>query len=496
MELIRDDLNTIAMKKLLLFFFILPWLASAQKPIEAQKRAINHFLDGYNHKDYKEMQGDFNWLMKIFLSKKVLAGMFGSQYQMYGPARMVSVRASSERSVWIEIVYAIDTTERQKINFYFTKRNKIIGLTIKQDKFQYLKSSLLINTSEHSRWTKIDSTVQLKSASEKFSGCVLAIDEGKVIYKDCIGYSNREDRTKLNDSSVFELASCSKQFTAMAIMILMEQGKLNYDDDVKKYIPDFPYKNVSVKNLLTHTSGLPDYLEMLDEHWDKRKFASNYDIVKCFNLYRPKIRFKPGKRFEYSNTGYALLSLIIERASGIKYGDFLCEYIFKPLGMNHSRVYNTRRTEHELIPNYAIGYVWSDSLKKYLVPDSLPEYDYVKYMDGITGDGTVNSTIIDLIAWERGLRENKLVKKETIKHAFAKYKLRSGETSEYGFGWFLQLDPQFEAIAFHTGSWPGYRTLILHFIDKDRCVVILSNNEYLNIAKFGNKIASVLAGIR
>ncbi len=476
------------------FILSLSSFAIAQQPLpNGQITAITNFFDGYNKHDYKKMRSSFHWIMKLVLSEWKTKEMFGAQNAMDGNASVLSIKNITASKVSVELVYSGDTTVRENMGFEFTKKNKIIGFSHQSVKLLYPKSNTN-SASDNSIKHSIDSLVQLKNKGGHFNGCVLAANNGKVIYKNCTGYSNYENKTPLNDSSMFELASCSKQFTAMAIMMLAEQGKLKYTDTIQKYILGLPYKNITIENLLTHTSGIPDYFEMLDKHWDKTKYASNYDIVTCFQKYKPKILFKPGKKYEYSNTGYAMLSVIIEKVSGMTYGDYLSKNIFEPLHMKNTRVYNTRRTKHESINNYAYGYVYSDSLKKHVLPDILPNYDFVIYMDAITGDGDVNSTISDLYLWDKGLRENKLVLKSTLDKAFTKAKLKSGEEINYGNGWELQCDGKFENIAYHSGAWPGYHTFILHFIDKEKTIIILSNNEYQNMSEFVNKAALILEG--
>ncbi|HET9137694.1 MAG TPA: serine hydrolase domain-containing protein, partial [Candidatus Kapabacteria bacterium] len=268
--------------------------------------------------------------------------------------------------------------------------------------------------------------------------------------------------------------------------------QLELSDSIQRFIPDFPYHNITIEELLTHTSGLPSYEQLLSEKWDQKKFATNHDIVESFKTYNPSVYFAPNEKFRYSNSGYAMLSLIIEKASGMSYREFLDKNIFKPLGMSHSRVYNTRRSISEHIDNYAYGYVYSDSLQRYILPDSLPDYNYVIYMDAITGDGCVNSTTVDLARWHEALRKNTLVKKETLEKAYKKHILNNGTESKYGFGEFMQIEPGNEHIAYHSGGWPGYHTFILHFLDHDAAIIILSNTEYDNVSKLANRIGLIL----
>jgi CubicO group peptidase (beta-lactamase class C family) len=323
----------------------------------------------------------------------------------------------------------------------------------------------------------IDSVVTSVGDTARFNGNVLVAVDGKIIYQKSSGYANFDTKELLNDSSVFELASVSKQFTAMGIMMLKERGQLTYEDDIRKYIPELPYEGMTIRHFLTHTSGIPDYMPEFSKGWDPKKIAFNDDIVKLLATNKPAVLFKPGENWEYSNTAYALLASIIERVSGKSYGDFLKENIFAPLGMNHSRTYNTRRSTHETIPNYAYGFVYSDSLKRFALPDSLKEYEFVITLDGIQGDGIVNSTTGDLFRWDQALYTEKLIKQKTLQDAFVPARLSNDSTYRYGFGWFIVSDSVHGRRVAHTGGWPGYATYITRYLDKNMCIIVLTNND-------------------
>lgn len=331
------------------------------------------------------------------------------------------------------------------------------------------------------RIQKIDSLLNSLYSKEKINGNFLIAEKGKVIYSHSFGLANETTKDKLNENSIFELASCSKQFTAMAIMILKEKGKLSLDDKIIKYIPELSnYNGVTVRNLLNHTGGLPDYMELMDSLFDKSKIANNKDIIKIFSKYQPKILFEPNTKYEYSNTGYALLASIIERASGLTYADYLSKTIFKPLKMKNTFVY-TRRLSPKKIDNYALGYVYSDSLKKYFLPDELKETNMVIWLDGIVGDGTVNSTINDLLKWDRALYTNKLLTKEAMKEVFEVATLKDESKTKYGFGWEIDDNADFGKITSHSGGWPGYVTFIERHITNDKTIIILQNHDNVSI---------------
>ncbi|HRE96959.1 MAG TPA: serine hydrolase domain-containing protein, partial [Flavobacteriales bacterium] len=301
---------------------------------------------------------------------------------------------------------------------------------------------------------KIDSIMTSCFSQGNFNGNVLIFEKDQVIYKKSFGFSNESTKEKLNENSIFELASVSKQFTATAIVLLKEKGKLSYEDEISKYIPELSdYSKITIRNLLTHTSGLPDYMEIMDSTFDKNKIATNKDIISTFSKLKPKTLFEPNTKWEYSNTGYALLASIIEKVSGMTYGDYLNKAIFKPLKMKNTSVYR-RRYEPRIIPNYAYGYVYSDSLKKYVLPDELDELKMVIWLDGIVGDGTVNSTVVDLLKWDRALRSNKFISKESKDEIFTSAEINDKTKTNYGFGWVIEDNGVYGNIVSHTGGWP------------------------------------------
>lgn len=331
------------------------------------------------------------------------------------------------------------------------------------------------------RIQKIDSLLNSLYSNQKINGNVLVAEKGKVIYKHSFGNANEEKKQKLDENSVFELASVSKQFTAMAIMILKEKKMLSLDDNFTKYIPELSnYKGITIRNLLNHTGGLPDYEEVMDTLFDKNKIATNKDIISLYAKHNPKILFEPNTKWKYSNTGYALLASVIEKVSGMDYGDYLNKVIFKPLKMNNTTVFRRRYTSQQ-INNYAFGYVYSDSLKKYILPDDFAETKYVIWLDGIVGDGTVNSTVIDLLKWDRALYSNKLLSAEGMKEIFEVATLNDKSKTKYSFGWFVEENVDFGKIVSHSGGWPGYKTYIDRNITNDKTIIILQNHENVSI---------------
>jgi len=339
--------------------------------------------------------------------------------------------------------------------------------------------------------TSIDAVIRSVADTAKFNGNVLVSKDGNIIYQKSIGYANFDTKALLNDSSLFELASVSKQFTAMGIMILQERGKLNYNDDVRTYIPELPYQGMTIRHLLTHTSGLPDYMDLFSER-NAQDIAFNEDVIEFLSTKKPAVLFKPGEKWEYSNTAYVLLASVIERVSGTTFSEFLAQNIFTPLDMRHSRTYNTRRSKGEVIPNYAYGFVYYDSIKQFILPDSLKELSIVITLDGIQGDGIVNSTTGDLFKWDQGLYTEALVKRSTLEEAFTPSKLNNDSINDYGFGWGIGKDSISGKIVAHSGGWPGYNTYIARYIDKNNCIIILSNNGGFGLQTVRTKLSELL----
>jgi len=339
---------------------------------------------------------------------------------------------------------------------------------------------------------QIDSMFTSLQEKNRFNGNVLIAENGKPIFEKGYGFENFATKELLTSESVFELASCSKQFTAFAIALLQHQKKLSYSDDITRFIPELSaYKGVTIDNLVHHTSGLPDYMALFDSLWDKSKIANNADLVKLLVKYHPKQEFAPGTKYEYSNTGYALLATIIEKASGKSYADYLQQSIFKPLKMEHSLVYN-RRYRPKKVNHYAYDFVYDPDKAAYIQIDSIPEANMVYWLDGISGDGTVNTTARDLLLWDQALYTDKLLPAAERAVLFTPGKLKDGTATDYAFGWMVENNPEIGKMALHTGGWGAYRTFIERDMDKNKTVIILQNADPATMP--GKAVRSLLYG--
>ena len=297
----------------------------------------------------------------------------------------------------------------------------------------------------------------------RFNGTVMVVKSGEIVFKKAQGYSNLKTKEPLTENTAFQLASVSKQFTAMAIMILHEQGKLQYEDNVTKYIPDFPYKNITIKNLLSHTSGIPNYIYLIDTYWPKAKPINNEDVLNLFKQHPIHLNFKPGSRFFYSNSGYVFLALIVEKVSKQTFKNFLKAQIFDKLDMKNTFVYDKNKINS--VVNRAYSYQIG---RKYIRPIE----EDIK--DDIPGDKGVFSTIDDLYKWDKALYANSIVKESTINEAFEAVTLNNNKTKDYGYGWRIKNDKGIKII-YHNGWWHGYKTSITRFIEDKNTIIILNN---------------------
>jgi len=345
---------------------------------------------------------------------------------------------------------------------------------------------LLLSLRALSQEEKIDS---LLIAEKDFSGVILIAENGNPIYHKAFGYREFADHIPLQKKDIFELASVSKQFTAMIIMMLKEKGKLNYDDSVSKYL-EIPYKGITIRNLLTHTSGLPDYQDIMDKYWDKSKVAGNPDCIEYLIKYAPPKNFEPGEKYEYSNTGYMLLASIAEKASGKDFIALSRKWVFRKLKMKSTDIRTLE--EKKATKNFAIGHIYVEERNKWVRADSFPSSDYTIWLGNRKGPGRISSTAADLLKWDKALYTEKLIKQSTLQDAFTPMKLNDGSLSNYGFGWSLRTDTAFGKIVSHTGDNPGYKTQIIRYIDKKRTIIVLNNNAYRDFNSIIKQLETIL----
>lgn len=313
--------------------------------------------------------------------------------------------------------------------------------------------------------TEFDAYFRELEEKKGFSGTVLIADQGKVVHTGAYGYANLSQKDTLRLDAPFQLASVSKMFTAVAIMLLQEQGRIDYDEPVQTYLPGFPYDAITVRHLLNHRSGLCRYMALSDAHWDKDQYLNNEDVLGLFQEHQPELWFTPGTKFNYINTNYALLALIVERQSGVTFETFLQRHIFEPLCMTRS--WTSRKRLKGEIPDEVTGY------KRYRRGYREAGRDY---LDDVLGDKGVYSTVTDLFLFDQALYSNRLLKQETLAAAFAP---GSAEliTHNYGFGW--RMKTRQDKVVYHFGWWRGFRSCFIRDMSNRKTVIILSNRDAL-----------------
>jgi CubicO group peptidase (beta-lactamase class C family) len=314
---------------------------------------------------------------------------------------------------------------------------------------------------------KVDTVVEAQRKAQKIPGVSLAVcRDGRVVKATGYGLGNVEWNGAVTPETIFQTGSVGKQFTAMAVMMLLEEGKIGLDEKVSKYIPESPaiWKGVTIRNLLTHTSGISEYGGEEDLMGkgviNFRKDYTEEELVSAFATM--KMDFQPGEKWNYSNTGYVLLGIVIHRVTGEFYGDFLQQRIFRPLGMSSTRIIS----EADIVPQRSGGYR--------LLKGELKNQEWVAPTLNTTADGALYTNVLDLAKWDAALREKKFVKASSYELMWSPVKLNDGKTYPYGFGWDLGDKGGFKAVS-HTGSWQGFTMAINRYEKNGLTVIVMAN---------------------
>lgn len=311
----------------------------------------------------------------------------------------------------------------------------------------------------------MDSLLNKRLKANGFRGSVLVAYKDQILLEYANGKADYRSRALIKTNSCFQLASVSKSFTSTAVMMLKEDEKLNFDDLVSQYIPEFPYEDITIKQLMQHTSGLQNYMYLVDNYWENDSLITNEDVLDLLIEHNLPLNNLPGKRFLYSNTGYTMLALLVERISGQSFESYLRENIFLPAQMNHSFTYN-----HEVmdtLTNRVIGYNRKGS--------RLYRYGF-EPNDMILGDKSVYSNMYDLFLYQKALNSYQLVSKPTLDEAYSKGKTNSryARDFDYGYGWRLKEDKGLNLI-YHNGLWHGFSSSLTREINNDVTVILLNN---------------------
>ena len=314
---------------------------------------------------------------------------------------------------------------------------------------------------------KIDEFMQHLHKVSGFNGNVLVAKKGKIIYEGSFGWANHLTRDSLKLGSQFELASVTKTMTGTAIMQLWEKGKIKLDQNVKEFFPDFPYDGVTIRLLLTHRSGMMNYVYFVDniyrsQHLNQKKGLTNKEAMDLIAKYKPARFNKPNASFLYNNSNFMVLGAIIEKVSGMSYADYMKENIFKPAGMTHTAVYS--KAVYDKIPVDVVGH--DRNSWKYSVAQN--------FLDGPVGDKGIYSTVADLYVFDQALKAGKLIKPATQDSAYTAHNPMIRGHFSYGYGWRIFESPG-QKVIYHTGWWHGFRHIFLRDMKNDVTIVLLGN---------------------
>jgi CubicO group peptidase (beta-lactamase class C family) len=303
--------------------------------------------------------------------------------------------------------------------------------------------------------------VQSEMQRQHIPGLALLVSRGgKIVQAQGFGLANVELQVPVKPETVFQSGSVGKQFTATAVMMLVEEGKVRLDDPLTKYFPDAPasWREVTVRELLSHTAGFGDYPEKFNFRKDWTE-DQELKLVESIPLAYP-----PGTKWDYSNLGYLTLGILIHRVTGEFYGDFLQQRIFHPLDMQTTRIIN----EADIIPNRAAGYR--------LVKGELKNQEWVAPMINTTADGSLYFSILDLAKWDAALYTEKLLKRSSLDQMWTPANLKSGQPNKagYGFGWAIEERHGHHVVG-HTGAWQGFKSAIARYVNDQLTVVVLAN---------------------
>ena len=319
--------------------------------------------------------------------------------------------------------------------------------------------------------------VNAEMARQHVPGVALLVARnGEIVRAQGFGFSNVELQVPVKPETLFQSGSMGKQFTATAIMMLVEEGKIGLDDSITKYFPEAPgtWKAVTIRHLLTHTGGFTDY----PKDFNFRKDYTEDELLKI--VAAMPLAFPPGTKWSYSNLGYLTLGILIHRVTGNFYGDMLQARIFRPLGMQTTRI----MSEADIIPNRAAGYR--------LVKGELKNQEWVAPALNTTADGSLYFSILDLAKWDAALYSEKLLKRSSLEQMWTVARLNNGRpnSGDYGFGWEITTAHGHRVVG-HSGSWQGFKTQISRYVDDKLTVVVLANLAEADPGKIGQHVARI-----
>lgn len=306
----------------------------------------------------------------------------------------------------------------------------------------------------------IDDFFKNKNTLSQFSGSFLFYDSGSY-YANAYGYANGKLKTVLKPEMPFQIASVSKTLTSYTILSLIDQGKLELNMNVNQLIPEFPYKQITVAHLLSHKSGIPNYMYFAETYFKtKYRRLTNEDVVWMLKRYRPKLEFTPNSRYKYSNTNYVLLAYIVEKITKLPFERYMEDSVFKIIGMNNSTIFTpAMKLEDQQVQGHnGMKSIFTDH-----------------YQNGTMGDKGVYTSVFDLLKFDLALRRNLLISPSTLKDACTPHTPCRPTKDYYGYGWRIRYYENGDTIIYHNGWWQGFKSYFIRWQNKDRCIIVLTN---------------------
>ncbi len=338
---------------------------------------------------------------------------------------------------------------------------------------------LLVSTAclaQESYENKIDEYLRTQMKAQQIPGVALAVvKDGKIMLARGYGLANVEHQVPVKPETIFQSGSTGKQFTATAVMMLVEEGKLSLEDKITKYFSDAPesWHKITIRHLLTHTSGMTDY----PPDFDLRRDYTEDDLLQRIKTI--PLAFQPGEKWSYSNLAYVTLGILIHKVSGKFYGDFLQERVFKPLDMSTAKIIS----ETDIVPNRAAGYRVANG--------QLKNQDWVSPSLNTTADGALYFTVYDMAKWDAALYSEKLLKRSSLEQMWTPVKLNNGATFPYGFGWGLG-NVRGHRVIEHGGSWQEFKAQISRYVDDKLTIILFANQARANQTKLAHDIAAII----
>ena len=324
-----------------------------------------------------------------------------------------------------------------------------------------LLSSVLHAQSLQELIQKFDKSIDSLNKLNEFNGNIILAKNGVKLYEKSIGFTDSTSANKLTSSSAFNLASISKTFTSTLILMFMQEGRLKLDDNVSKYINTFPYKDIRVRHLLNHSHGMIEYFDWVKDTLKINDTIGNHKLLELIAEHKPALISVPGEKFNYCNTGYAVLSVILESISGIRYAELLKNKITKPLGLNNTYVQTVAMPISPKSRVYGMRYQGG----------KWKSFDLTS-LDDVVGDGNIYSTVGDLLMWDQALRNGKVLKAETLQEAYTPVVVLEKPKMVYGFGWIIN-EPGKKVS--HSGSWNGFKNNMVRDLQNGYTLISLSN---------------------